>query len=78
MDFLNSIFGSLGETLAKVLPTSPFQEHIANFSQIPYLGWLNWFIPIKACLVVFSTWLVAVGLFYFYSIAMRWVKMIGD
>ena len=78
MEFLQSIFGSLGDTLMEVLPTSPFQEYISQFAGIQYLGWLNWFIPIKSCLTVFSTWLVAVGLFYFYSIAMRWVKMIGD
>lgn len=78
MDFFIGIFESLAETITKVLPLSPFQEHIAQFANLPFLPWLNWFIPVKACLVVFGVWLTAVGLFYFYSIAMRWVKMIGD
>lgn len=78
MGIILNIFNSLAQGLTKVLPTSPFSEYIDTFASLPYLSWLNWFIPIKSCLAVFATWLVAVGLFYVYSIAMRWVKMIGD
>ena len=77
MEF-EAVFDSLGQKILELLPTSPFQEFISNFSSLPYLGWLNWFFPVGDCLVVMSVWLGAVGLFYLYSIVMRWLKMIGD
>lgn len=77
MDF-EQVFEGLGEALLKLLPLSPFQEFISEFADLPYLGWLNWFFPVGDCLVVMGVWLVAVGVFYLYSILMRWLKVIGD
>lgn len=77
MDF-ETVFEAFSEKLLDLLPLSPFQEFISRFSSLPYLGWLNWFFPVGDCLVVILAWLGAVGLFYLYSILMRWLKMIGD
>lgn len=76
--WLQELFGAFAEKLLAVLPTSPFARYIDAFGDMPFLGWLNWFIPIKACLVVFSAWLVAVGLFNAYSVIARWLKLIGE
>lgn len=62
----------------KLLPVSPFHPFIEQLSDLPYLGFLNWFIPISDILKVGTAWLVSVGLFYLYSVIMRWVKLIGD
>lgn len=78
MDFMNGIFQALAKSLMQVLPLSPFQSYISRFKDLPYLGWLNWFIPVGDCLKVMLVWLGAIALFYLYSIAMRWIKMIGD
>lgn len=78
MEFITSIFNQFGEALSKVLPLSPFREYINAFGDIPYLGWLNWFVPFRAITKILAAWLAAVALFYLYSIAMRWLKMIGD
>lgn len=75
---LEKLFNAFAQKLLKVLPLSPFSQFLDNFSSLPYLGWLNWFFPVGDCLVVMLAWLGAVGLFYLYSIVMRWVKMIGD
>ena len=77
MEF-ESVFNGLAQNLLKVLPLSPFQQFIEQFRALPYLGWLNWFFPVGDCLTVMTAWLVAVGLFYLYSVVMRWVKIIGD
>ena len=77
MEF-EAVFQKFSEALMQVLPISPFQQYIDQFRSLPYLGWLNWFFPVGACLTVMAAWLVAVGLFYLYSILMRWIKIIGD
>lgn len=77
MEF-EKLFNALADKVLALLPTSPFQEFVSQFSSLPYLGWLNWFFPVGDCLVVMGVWLTAVALFYFYSIIMRWLKMIGD
>lgn len=64
--------------LMSVFPTSPFHQFIVQFEDMPFLGYLNWFIPISDMLKVGTAWLVAIGLFYLYSIVARWVKLIGD
>ena len=77
MEF-ETVFDAFAEKLLSVLPLSPFQQFIDQFRSLPHLGWLNWFFPVGDCLVVMLAWLGAVGLFYLYSIVMRWLKVIGD
>ena len=75
---LSSIFEAFAEVLMKVLPTSPFSKFLSEIGEVPYLGYLNWFFPVGDCIKVMVAWLGAIGLFYLYSIVMRWIKMIGD
>lgn len=62
--------------LTSVLPLSPFQSYILYFNAWPYIGWVNWFVPVKGYLVIWGSWLSAVGLYYIYSAILRWVKAI--
>ena len=64
--------------LIALLPVSPFADFVDQFSGLPWLGVLNWFFPVRQCLIVMAAWLAAILLFYAYSIVMRWVKVIGD
>ena len=75
---LENAFDGLLQGLMSLLPTSPFQQFIMEFSALPFLGYLNWFFPVGKCLVVMLAWLGAIALFYAYSVIMRWVKLIGD
>lgn len=75
---LGEAFSGILDSIIAVLPTSPFHDHIVAIGQLPYLGYLNWFFPVRGCLIVMVTWLTAIAVFYLYSIIMRWVKMIGD
>lgn len=77
MEF-DHVFDGFGQGIADLLPLSPFQQFISDFKDLPHLGWLNWFFPVKGCLIIMAAWLSAVGLFYLYSIIMRWIKVIGD
>lgn len=76
--FFSEMMAAFAGTLAKVLPTSPFQQYIEAFRSLPYLGILNWFLPVAAFLKIGAAWLGCISLFYLYSIVMRWIKMIGD
>lgn len=75
---IGQAFSGLVDDIIELLPTSPFQQFLEDFEELPYLGYLNWFFPVRGCLIVLAAWLGAIALFYLYSIVMRWVKMIGD
>lgn len=78
LSWFRELFSEFASWLLSVLPHSPFSDFIDVLSDIPYLGYLNWFIPVESILTVFSIYLGAVASFYIYSIIARWVKMIGD
>lgn len=78
MDWLGSLWEAFGDFLQTVLPLSPFQQYVAAFRDLPYLGWLNWLVPVRAMLVIMAAWLGTVATFYLWSILMRWLKVIGD
>ena len=66
--FLNAVLG--------LLPTSPFIAFIDAFESLPYMGYLNWFIPVSTFIAIGQAWLLSVGIFYLYSIVLRWVRAI--
>lgn len=78
MEILSSLWGAFSESLMKVLPLSPFRQYLQYFSDLPYLGWLNWLFPVRDCLIVMGVWLTAITTFYLWSVLMRWLKIIGD
>ena len=76
MEMLSGLWDAFSESLMKVLPMSPFRQYLEYFADLPYLGWLNWFFPVRDCLKVMFAWLTAVTAFYLWSIVMRWLKVI--
>lgn len=71
---INVIGGVLG-TLIGLLPKSPFTYLSASgFGSL--IAQINYFIPIYEFVTILETWLIAVGLYYIYSIWARWVKAI--
>lgn len=76
LSFLNKVWSTFKAALISVLPTSPFQGFISYLSSVPYLGYINWFIPMGTIINITVTWTTAIGLYYLYSVAMRWIKVI--
>lgn len=76
LDWFLELLNKFGNMIVSVLPTSPVQRYLSAFDDLPYLSWLNWFIPVSSILVVMETWLTAIALFYLYSIILRWIKAI--
>lgn len=77
-NWLSELVSNFGNTVIQVLPHSPFRDFIDNLVLPDYVGFFNWFFPVKQLMTVLTIWLAAIGIFYFYSIIMRWIKLIGD
>lgn len=75
---INSLLGIVGKIIEIVLmafPTSPFNITISQeVSDI--LGKANYFLPINEMVVIAESWLVAIGIYYAYSVYARWAKTI--
>ena len=79
LDWMKELINRFASWLLSLLPHSPFTSIKSFLKPIePYLGYLNWFVPVDWILGVLVAWLGAIATFYIYSIIMRWVKMIGD
>lgn len=55
-----------------LLPESPFNAYISLTQQIPYLSYLNWFLPFDGIFLIIETWLQAVLIYCGYMIALRY------
>lgn len=60
-----------------LLPESPFSLVNQLITQVPYLQYLNWFIPFGQLVGVMEFWLAAVTVYYGYMMALRYTHVIG-
>lgn len=77
-NFVQWLINSIGfalQSLLKLFPPSPFQFILdSDFADL--VSKINWFIPIYEFVVIGEAWLVAVGIYYLYSVFARWIKAI--
>ena len=59
-----------------VLPLSPFRSWVDYLRGVPYLGYINWFIPMKTVMGVTASWIAAITTYYIVSAILRWLKMV--
>ena len=74
---INAILGwvkSAMEWVLSFLPKSPFTAVLNAIGDIPFLDALNWFIP--NIISIHSFIFVAIGVYYLYSIVLRWIKAV--
>lgn len=76
MTEMKAILDTFLSYILDLLPTSPIAGRIDEWSNLPYMGWLNWFFPVGEILDIMGLWLGAIALYYMYSIIMRWLKVI--
>lgn len=72
-DILDKFLGSV----LKLFPLSPFMPVIKELASMPYLGYINWFIPISDFVKIGTLWITAIAAYYAWSVIARWVKLIG-
>jgi len=78
MDEMKAILDKFLQMLLQVFPRSPFAEVIDSLEgHLPFLQYLNWFVPVGKILEVAALWLTAIGIYYLWSVIARWVKLIS-
>lgn len=75
LQFLINALGAVLSAIVGLLPKSPFQ-FVANSQFSDLLAKINYFIPIYEFISILELWVVAVGVYYLYSVVARWLKMI--
>lgn len=74
--FMKEILDKFLSFLLSILPTSPFAPVIDSLEKMPYLGYINYFVPVGTCIKIGEAWLVAIVVFYLWSVVARWIKLI--
>lgn len=64
--------------LASILPLSPLRPFIDSLESVPWLGYINWFVPVGTLMAIGGAWLIAIGVFYAYQLILRWAKAVGS
>lgn len=76
--FMKEILDKLLHVVLALFPTSPFLPFIQEIASLPYLGYINWVIPIGDFVKIGTGWLTAIALYYMYMVVARWVKLLGN
>lgn len=77
MPDMKNLLDKFLQTVLSLFPLSPFQPVIAELGSLPYLGYINWFVPIGDFVKIGTVWLTAVAAYYAWSIVARWIKLIS-
>lgn len=73
MKFVNVIAFALCALISK-LPYSPFEELLSSIGDIPFLGFINFFIPFDFASIALSSWAVCIISWRIYKLV-RFVFM---
>lgn len=75
-----NVFTGLIGILTSFLPLSPFRDALSSLPAWTdtALGWLNWLIPVQACLNFFLLWLAAVIVTTALGLIVDFARHFGD
>lgn len=59
-----------------ILPDSPFRGFLDDLAELPFLGYINWLIPIADFVKLLTVWCAAIAVFYVASVMLRFAKAI--
>lgn len=64
--------------LVGLLPASPFAPMIEAMGQIPYLSYVNWFLPIAQIATTAAAWAVCMGAYYVIAWILRQLNIVSQ
>ncbi len=80
---MNGFWNGFSDIATKVLnailfflPSSPFADIEIPLEVKRILGYVNYFVPVRAMLGIAGGWLTAIGIYYAYQAILRRVKAI--
>lgn len=83
MDIFTNIFNALANLVMKffnallsLLPQSPFVAFLDAMEKWEFLKTLNWIVPIGTFISIGTAWLTAIGVYYAWSVILRWIKAV--
>lgn len=83
MDIFTNVFNTLADLIIKffngllaLLPQSPFASFLEAMEKWEFLEVLNWIVPIGTFISIGTAWLTAIGVYYAWSVVLRWIKAI--
>lgn len=59
-----------------LLPSSPFVGFNYLIAQVPYLRYLNWFVPVNDIIVILEAWLAIVAIYYTILFGLNYVGIL--
>lgn len=74
--WMSELLGAFLNKILNLFPMDPFREPINKLANLPYLGYLNWFVPVSEMIAIGMLWLAAIALYYVWSVVARWIKLI--
>lgn len=75
-NFLLGGVQTLVSGITSILPSSPFRPFIDGLD-LPFMAYVNWIVPIGTFVKILLAWVTAIGLYYVYSVVLRWIKAIS-
>lgn len=76
MDIILNSIGAIARKVLDLLPDSPFRYFIDQIGEIPFLGYLNYFVPVSDFVILLTAWTVAITSFYIISAVLRTINLI--
>lgn len=70
------IFITFSSFVISNLPVSPFKFVIAAIDDIPWLQYMNYFLPVAEMVAILELWLLAITMYYIIMPLARWIKLI--
>ena len=74
--WMQEILDKFLQVVLSLFPLSPFLPVIQAIGDLPYLGYINWFIPVRELVSIGTLWIIAIGAYYAWMVIARWVKLI--
>lgn len=75
--FMKELLDKFLLVLLSLFPLSPFMPVISDLESLPFLGYINWFLPVGDFIKMGTLWIAAIGSYYAWSIIARWVKLVS-
>lgn len=73
---ITDIVDDVVNAIILLLPTSPFSTYELPPEVKELLGYVNYFVPVKAMVVIAVSWVGCIATYYFYQTILRWANAI--